>query len=226
VRYIIYVKHLDAKFINSIDLYCLSDQLDPHIDKLSKMDVCIYYLDTIAVLLSALSSLVTPPATDSIEMAIQWVHVDSIEPRGPHISRNDTPTKLQLTYAKLYAKTMHLLLKSVHSMIKTHFLQANNSSASEIVNLLLQYLQCFQRNCTVPTVVQDFFQDALNFMDAIIFNETILRKDLCTFSSAFTLKLGTEEIIRTLSEQGGTTWFGDTQNWFLHTKQLINCLSL
>jgi len=95
-----------------------------------------------------------------------------------------------------------------------------------IVNTILKFLQCFQRNCMVPTVVQQFFTDIFNFMDATIFNETILRKDLCTFSSAFTLKMALEEMLTTLTEQGGTTWLGSSESWFIHTRELINCLTL
>jgi len=75
-------------------------------------------------------------------------------------------------------------------------------------------------------VVQQFFADIFHLMDATIFNETILRKDLCTFSSAFTLKMTLEEMCQTLSDQGGSTWLGNSETWFIHTRELINCLTL
>jgi len=78
----------------------------------------------------------------------------------------------------------------------------------------------------VPALVQQFFTDVFTFMDATIFNETILRKDLCTFSSAFQLKMALEEMLQTLAENGGPTWLGNMESWFTHTRQIINCLTL
>jgi len=63
-------------------------------------------------------------------------------------------------------------------------------------------------------------------MDATIFNEIILRKDLCTFSAAFQLKMSLEEILQSLEEKAGPMVLGNRDNWFSHTTQIINCLTL
>jgi len=62
-------------------------------------------------------------------------------------------------------------------------------------------------------------------MDATIFNEIILRKDLCTFSAAFQLKMSLEEILQSLEEKAGQMVLGTRENWFPHTTQIINCLT-
>src|SRR4051812_17254089 len=97
---------------------------------------------------------------------------------------------------------MRHLLKRIHTELKTHLLNPGSSSSTEVVTILLQYLQCFQRHCVLPHVVQEFFTHTFNLMDATIFNDTMLRKELCTFSSAFTLKIYLEEMLQTLSDQG------------------------
>jgi len=63
-------------------------------------------------------------------------------------------------------------------------------------------------------------------MDGTIFNEIILRKDLCTFSAAFQLKMSLEEILQSLEENAGSMVLGSRERWFPHTTQIINCLTL
>jgi len=192
------------------------------------MELLVPFLNVTAVLLTTLSKLGLPPTSDYVGMSIQWIHLDSVEPTEPNFPRPDTQSKLQLVFAQIYGKTLHRLMKHIHGELKTHLLTSSPSSggAPEVVAVLLRYLQCFQRNCMVPALVQQFFTDVFTFMDATIFNETILRKDLCTFSSAFQLKMALEEMLQTLSEQGGATWLGNMDSWFTHTRQIINCLTL
>jgi hypothetical protein len=63
-------------------------------------------------------------------------------------------------------------------------------------------------------------------MDATIFNEIILRRDLCTLSAAFQLKMSLEEILQSLEEKAGSMVLGSREQWFPHTSQIINCLTL
>uniref|UniRef100_A0A6B2KW48 Myosin motor domain-containing protein n=1 Tax=Arcella intermedia TaxID=1963864 RepID=A0A6B2KW48_9EUKA len=226
LRYIAHVNHIDDKFLTTNDAFCLPTTLSTCLDKTEKMDILVPYLNITAVLLTILTHLTNPPSSDYVQMNIQWTLSDVVEPTDPSIVRQDITSKLQLVFAQIYGKTLQRLMKHVHGELKSNLLTASPTGGTEVVNILLHYLHCFQKNCMVPSLVQQFFTDVFTFMDATIFNETILRKDLCTFSSAFQLKMSLEEMLQTLSEQGGSVWLGNMESWFIHTRQIINCLTL
>lgn len=75
------------------------------------------------------------------------------------------------------------------------FLQRKLSRVHGVIGILANTLEALTRNYVADAVISQVFVQVFFYMDAVLFNALVDRKDCCTCTNGFQIKLELSEII-------------------------------
>jgi len=138
-----------------------------------------------------------------------------------------TPDMFATELLKLMATTYSLLLRNVFStiapLVTGAIMNQNDDDLKNLVGGLREYLEMFRQNCMYYRLVSQFFSQVFRHINRILFNEIILTPELCSFTSAVTLKFAISKI-RDDMQIYGEKWIGPIDECFIQCSQLIAVL--
>jgi len=171
-----------------------------------------------------------PPAAPLVGLVIEWMRRDKVDPQitSGIDTNNGVIGHLQSVLCMAYGKLLRDIVKKIYSIVEPPLLSNPSSTQAieGIVNTLAEYLEYFREVSVDEYLVVSFFGDCIRLTDISIFNQIILRKDLCSFSKSFQLKTALEEIERRLERYGASNWISDKHMWFSLTKQILATLTM
>eukprot|EP01125_Pyxidicula_operculata_P009491 TRINITY_DN3127_c1_g1_i1.p1 TRINITY_DN3127_c1_g1~~TRINITY_DN3127_c1_g1_i1.p1 ORF type:complete len:2214 (+),score=648.11 TRINITY_DN3127_c1_g1_i1:411-6644(+) len=229
VRIVDYIRNLPTTTSsNPLDVNLISTVITSNIKECDKIEILIPFLNITGALMHILPQATeNPAATKSITLSVDWVGLSKNEPIPVPAKRTTVAELLQHLYGVLYGKILFRLINSMRRSLQQLYSEKTAGEAIyNLVNCLMEYLQFFQTSCIRPEVISNFYNDVFQFADAIIFNDMILRKDLCTIPICVQLKMNIEEIVHGFENSGGTQWITTKDRLFKHTKQLISVVTL
>eukprot|EP01102_Stenamoeba_stenopodia_P010426 TRINITY_DN313_c0_g2_i1.p1 TRINITY_DN313_c0_g2~~TRINITY_DN313_c0_g2_i1.p1 ORF type:complete len:1518 (+),score=388.08 TRINITY_DN313_c0_g2_i1:55-4608(+) len=112
-----------------------------------------------------------------------------------------------------------ILEKGGVDMTKT----TRKAKVNSITDVLSEFLRLFQANFVFVNLVQQFFELVFTIIDAIIFNDLLLRKELCTFMRANEIDTCVH-LLEFWGSKAGTEWLGNALEKLNHTQQAANLL--
>jgi hypothetical protein len=143
----------------------------------------------------------------------------------------------QLT--SLLGTIYYMLLKNLFSKLKNYLDKAvleragagsgaggadtRKTKLDSIAEILSDILRVFQTNFVYVSFVQQFFEIVFSIVDALIFNDLMLRKELCTFMKANEIDT-TIQFLEFWGKKAGSEWLGDALEKLNHTQQAANLL--
>jgi len=117
-----------------------------------------------------------------------------------------------------------LLMTAILEQKKTG-MKNTSANLSAVFSALSVYLSVFQTNFLNPPLSQQFFEQVSLYIDAILFNEVLLRREFCSFTKGAEIKMNINTLTDWMKRQG-KDWLGTSASQLNHIEQAVNFLLL
>eukprot|EP01113_Clastostelium_recurvatum_P038626 TRINITY_DN57_c0_g2_i1.p1 TRINITY_DN57_c0_g2~~TRINITY_DN57_c0_g2_i1.p1 ORF type:complete len:1863 (-),score=713.26 TRINITY_DN57_c0_g2_i1:63-5651(-) len=142
---------------------------------------------------------------------------------GASASQN-TPalrTVLKKLFVKIYLTMLWNVSTKLNRLLHVALFDMNTAESMEPVTALLDdMLAIFQRNLVYIPIACHFFEQVFYYMNAVMFNEVLLRKDLNSLLRGLNMKMKLAEVDSWVRDHG-KEWAGQASDHLQHIRQCI-----
>eukprot|EP01117_Protostelium_nocturnum_P017407 TRINITY_DN7085_c1_g5_i3.p1 TRINITY_DN7085_c1_g5~~TRINITY_DN7085_c1_g5_i3.p1 ORF type:complete len:1433 (-),score=309.06 TRINITY_DN7085_c1_g5_i3:27-4325(-) len=134
---------------------------------------------------------------------------------------------LESSFVRVYHTFMEHIQTSLKPLIHGFLEEVKGDVfVKKILALLTKVLNSLIQNHTPNCLVQFVFHQLYYFINAMAFNEVVLRRDLCSMNKGYDIKMKISELRQWVKKPENKDWLGNCDKELEHLSQVASVLSL
>ncbi|GAM27231.1 hypothetical protein SAMD00019534_104060 [Acytostelium subglobosum LB1] len=160
-------------------------------------ELLCFWLSNISLMLKVLDSAIQhPPSLDASTGSDEDIDINDKLPANISMESLQIKTQLQTLITKVYKSLVNNILGYIQPLC--HRMLNEASSESDAIEQLTCYLtnvfSLLQLCHVYDPIRQSLFEQIFHYIDSLMFNEIVLRRDLCCLRSSIQLKINISEL--------------------------------